>query len=501
MYGRNPRRYLRWTLLAVLGPVVAALSTAWLLAARFWGIALDEFVLTLAALDASCVIAIAWALFALRRRLRIIAAAPVSAGPPSSGQPSRGDVMTESIGLPRRLTVVCMLHVVPISGLLAAALLAGFADDWTWSALDVAQFVLGLAATIAWGGWAAFLYLDLTQQPVRAALRCREAAGTAEPTSVAARFVGYIGCLALVCGAVVGTGIVDAESSDGILRACLLASAITLLVMPLSILPLTLTVAHPIRRLIAGTRAVGAGNLEVEVPVTSSDELGELAGSFNQMVEDLKIAAGELRDSRARVVTSADAARRRVERDLHDGAQQSLVLLNLKLGLAERLAGDNPAEVPALLVEARADLAKALDELRDLAHGIYPAVLTNDGLPAALAEAVELAAIPAEFEADGAGRYPPEIEAAVFFCCLEALQNAAKHAGEAARVTVRLAEHDGELRFQVSDDGAGFDAGSANGSAGLQNMTDRIGALGGELRIESRPGAGTTVAGSVPLAR
>ncbi len=100
---------------------------------------------------------------------------------------------------------------------------------------------------------------------------------------------------------------------------------------------------------------------------------------------------------------------------------------------------------------------------------------------------------------EGAGRHPPEIEAAVYFCCLEALQNVAKHAGEDATATVRLSQDDGELRFEVTDDGRGFDAASANGSAGLQNMADRIGALGGELRVESSPGSGTTVAGSVPL--
>ena len=292
MYERDPRRYLRRSLLAILGPVVAALSVAWLLAARFWDLTAHEFVLTVAALDVSCLVAIAWALLTLRHTLRVIAGAPGAAAPQPSGQSSPADALTESIELPRRLTVTAILRVVPLSGPLAVLMLAGFADDWTWSALNVVQFVGGIAATIAWAGWAAFLYLDLTQQPVRAALRRREASGTARPTSIASRFVGYIASLALVCGAVVGTGIVDAESSDGLLRAYVLAFALGLLVLPLSIVPLTLTVAHPIRRLIAGTRAVGAGDLEVEVPVTSSDELGELAGSFNQMVEDLRIARG-----------------------------------------------------------------------------------------------------------------------------------------------------------------------------------------------------------------
>jgi signal transduction histidine kinase len=142
---------------------------------------------------------------------------------------------------------------------------------------------------------------------------------------------------------------------------------------------------------------------------------------------------------------------------------------------------------------------RALAELRDLAHGIYPAVLQNDGLPGALAEAAERAAIPATLQCDGAGRYPPELEAAVYFCCLEALQNAAKHAGDGAQAKVELSHRNSALVFAVADDGRGFDATNAPPSAGLQNMTDRIGALGGSLLIDSAPGRGTNVTGTIPL--
>ena len=201
---------------------------------------------------------------------------------------------------------------------------------------------------------------------------------------------------------------------------------------------------------------------------------------------------------RARIVAASDESRRRVERDLHDGAQQNLVLLNLKLGQIERAAAGNP-ELKPLIAESRAELERALGELRDLAHGIYPQVLTSDGLAAALSEASANSAIRVTIESNGAGRYPVEIEAAAFFCCLEALQNASKHAGEGASVTVSLSETDGELRFEVADDGIGFDPASVNGSAGLQNMADRIGALGGELAVDSAPGSGTRVSGSVPV--
>ena len=152
----------------------------------------------------------------------------------------------------------------------------------------------------------------------------------------------------------------------------------------------------------------------------------------------------------------------------------------------------------AMASEIREDLARALAELRDLAHGIYPAVLASDGLPGALQAAAERSSTPVAVESDGVGRYGQELEAAVYFCCLEALQNAAKHAGEGAKVSVRLSQVDGHVQFEVKDDGRGYDAASVGASAGLQNMADRLGALGGELHIESEPGAGTTVRGSVP---
>ena len=152
-----------------------------------------------------------------------------------------------------------------------------------------------------------------------------------------------------------------------------------------------------------------------------------------------------------------------------------------------------------MAAEVRADLARALAELRDLAHGIYPAVLESDGLPAALQAAADRSSMPVTVDADGVGRYAQELEAAVYFCCLEALQNAAKHAGEGATVSVRLSQADGHVQFEVGDDGIGYDVAAIGASSGLQNMADRIGALGGELQIESTPGAGTTVRGCVPM--
>ena len=152
-----------------------------------------------------------------------------------------------------------------------------------------------------------------------------------------------------------------------------------------------------------------------------------------------------------------------------------------------------------MAAEIRTDLASALAELRDLAHGIYPAVLESDGLPAALEAAADRSSMTVTVDSDGVGRYAQELEAAVYFCCLEALQNAAKHAGDGATVSVRLSQADGHVHFEVADDGVGYDIAALGASSGLQNMADRIGALGGDLHIESEPGAGTTVRGSVPI--
>ena len=318
-------------------------------------------------------------------------------------------------------------------------------------------------------------------------------------------------------------GSVGHSPTSRMLGAVAIAGVIALTFTPVLIRAVTDSVTGPVRTLTSATVRAAAGHLDLPVPVTSDDELGVLTRSFNDMMRglrerealrdekveltsalavslaDLQRRAEELRASRARVVTAADVERRRMERDLHDGAQQQLVLLGLKLGLAGRLIEEDPAAATAMQGELRADLHQALGQLRELAHGIYPAVLEDQGLPAALREAVARAAIPAELRCDGAGRYRPEAEAAVYFCCLEALQNAAKHAGEGANVTVSLAERGGSLLFEVTDDGHGYDTTVRLASAGLQNMADRIGALGGELTIRSAPRSGTTIFGSISL--
>jgi signal transduction histidine kinase len=316
----------------------------------------------------------------------------------------------------------------------------------------------------------------------------------------------------LIAAAMVGA--YDNLAPNGYARATIAlgVALVTTAVATIIFLIINRSLFSPIDTLIAATERVRAGDIETPVPVLSDDELGTLAHGFNQMLaslhqrtgeleasrEDLRHQAEELRLSRERIVTAADHARRQLERDLHDGAQQRLVLLGLKLAMAQRLVEMDP-NAKTLHEELRAELNHTLKELRDLAHGIYPAILESEGLPGALEEVAQRSPIPTELDCDGTGRHAAEVEAAVYFCCLEALQNTAKHAGPDARATVRLAEQPDGLSFDVIDNGPGFDTMAANRSSGIQNMTDRIGALGGELRIESTPGQGTRITGRIPL--
>ena len=223
-----------------------------------------------------------------------------------------------------------------------------------------------------------------------------------------------------------------------------------------------------------------------------------LDAALQTTLDELRKQADELRESRARIVATADAERRRVERDLHDGAQQHLVALAVNLRLAQEIIADDPAAGTEMLTEMAEDIQVTIRELRELAHGIYPPLLADAGLPEALRAAAARSPIPVSVNADGIGRYSPGVETAVYFCCLEALQNAAKHAPE-ARAQVRIWEESGGLLFSVSDNGPGFNAGKARSGHGFVNMADRLGAIGGTVRWESQPGHGSTISGSLPV--
>jgi len=203
----------------------------------------------------------------------------------------------------------------------------------------------------------------------------------------------------------------------------------------------------------------------------------------------------ELRASRARIVEAADAARRKLERDLHDGAQQRLVGLALSLRMARDRLGSDPDQARALLDEASEELARATDELRELARGIHPAVLTDRGLSAALTALAKRSPLTVELD-DGVGeRLPEPVEAAAYFVVAEALTNAARHAGT-DRARVEVARRDGLLRVAVRDEGRG---GADPAGSGLRGLADRVQALDGELDISSAPGSGTRIEARIPL--
>ncbi|MFL5736542.1 MAG: histidine kinase [Actinomycetota bacterium] len=257
-----------------------------------------------------------------------------------------------------------------------------------------------------------------------------------------------------------------------------------------------------------GEELLGAIALEKprsEPPSPTEEKLvQDLAAQAGLVLRNARLTAEllanveELRASRRRLVQAQDEERRKIERNLHDGAQQQLVAVNVQLGLLQRQAED-PEKVKQAATRLQSAVTDALDDLRDLARGIYPPLLADKGLPEALAAQGRKAVVPTSVEPDSVGRYPQEIEAAVYFCALEALQNIGKYA-HASSALVRLSQENGELRFEISDDGEGFDAESTSYGTGLQGMADRLAAIGGELAVESAPGSGTTIRGAIPVA-
>lgn len=246
-----------------------------------------------------------------------------------------------------------------------------------------------------------------------------------------------------------------------------------------------------------------------EMSPTEEKLLEDLARQAGLVMRNLRLNAelldrlDDLKASRQRLVSAQDEERRRLERNLHDGAQQHLVALKVHLTLAEDLAdelGSEGEELLDVLTQLKVQVGDALEELRDLARGIYPPLLAAEGLGVALASHARKVKVPVEVTATGVGRYTPDVEAAIYFCCLEALQNISKYA-EAAHVTLVLEEIEDDLSFEIVDDGHGFDVESVRKGAGTQNMSDRIESLDGGLTISSIPGQGTTIFGSVPVAR
>jgi signal transduction histidine kinase len=265
--------------------------------------------------------------------------------------------------------------------------------------------------------------------------------------------------------------------------------------------PVTATAAVRHGDLLLGALTVTKPRAEILAP-REQLLLTDLAAQAALMMRNARLTAelvdrlDELRASRQRLVQATDDARRRLERNLHDGAQQQLVAIKIKLGLAHRMA-DGDETLGPLLAALADETGDAIDNLRDLARGIYPPVLADQGLVAALRAQAVKAPLDVSVTANEVGRFHQNVEAAVYFCCLEALQNIVKYA-EADHARIDL-EFDGtQLQFAITDDGVGFDPRAMEHGAGLQNIADRLDALDGTLQIESRPGGGTTLRGRLP---
>jgi signal transduction histidine kinase len=223
----------------------------------------------------------------------------------------------------------------------------------------------------------------------------------------------------------------------------------------------------------------------------------DLASQAGLVLRNVRLVE-ELRASQRRLVTAQDQERRRLERNIHDGAQQQLVALSVKTRLARDLTPRDPGKAAEMLTQIDAEIQKTLEDLRDIARGIYPPLLVDKGLGVALDAQARRSLVPTTVQAERIGRYPPELEAAVYFSCLEALQNVTKYA-DASSATVTLTQSNGHLTFEVADDGSGFDPEAVRSGTGLQGIADRLSALHGELTILSEPGAGTRVRGRIEV--
>jgi signal transduction histidine kinase len=255
------------------------------------------------------------------------------------------------------------------------------------------------------------------------------------------------------------------------------------------------SIVLPIRRTSSMAGRLAEGDLQVRLPETGPGEIGALERAFNRMGASLEESEAELRASRARIVAAADESRRRIERDLHDGAQQSLVRTVISLKLARRELGEQDGEMAKLVDEALGHAERANEELRELAHGILPAVLTRGGLRAGVDALASRLPLPVSVDVRKE-RLPRSLEATAYFITAEALTNVVKHA-RAHRAEVHAAVNGESLHLEIRDDGAG--GATADGGSGLLGLKDRAAAVGGDLNVDSPPGGGTVITATLPL--
>lgn len=508
LYSRRGARYPQicaGLAIAELMGVLTPVST--LVTGRYMGLSVREWIVSFAVAEPCLVLSVLAARIAARREYRLVRlwCAGVRDGldhtevaEAARVLPTKLFVVTAACAFATALplgvlTTLEQIHRVRFGDFLLL-LLAGFLFS-LWGIVWLWQFrELALRPIIAGIG------VDVVAVPGRARL-----SGLAVKLSVA------LGSAFLVGSVYGGALSADAGTAfEGLLRlievTLIVCGGFGLFLVPV----MSPALLEPIRSLTQATRRVGRGDLSGRVPVITGDEIGVLAASFNDMLLGLRERTelradnarlvADLQASRERLVNAAVAVRRRVERDLHDGAQQQLVVVRVA---ARKIRAELAAESrdTSGIEQLEKHVVRAIEELRDLAHGVYPAQLDAEGLASALADVAARATIACEVRCAGLPRSRGEVEAAVYFSCTEALHNAEKYAGDGARVCIELVADGPALAFRVSDDGAGFEVGRLRPTSGLQNIVDRVGAVGGEVDVRSAPGRGTEIRGRIPNAR
>ena len=375
---------------------------------------------------------------------------------------------------------------------------------------DVSIVVVLLAILAPNGAAGFFVYLILEQllRPVARAAATRSGALAPPPRAgISLRtklLIGLPSVNFMTAYAAVGHASHASTVAARLTLGVLAALAVTLTISMVLTVTLTRSFSEPVRELTDATDRVERGDLSTGVAPLVDDELGVLAGRFNEMVVGLRERESfrsrnvelleEVRASRARIVEASDAERRRVERNIHDGAQQQLVALAVKLKLLEEdVADDERARAKVVEIEDR--LKGALGELRELARGLHPTVLTTDGLPLALDQLAARAPLPVSVSAPSE-RFPETVESTAYFVACEALANVAKYA-QATQAQITVEQRNGQLTVEVSDDGVG--GAHASPGSGLAGLLDRVAALDGTIAIDSPAGAGTKVTAELPL--
>lgn len=508
LYEKYPVRYgvLVLAIAMVWGAVLAVLHDVYF-GARLYGLSTSQFLVVLAVGESGLAIAAVAGFVRVRSGVRVLVSW-LRAG--SRSREMAGQLLQSLYALPRRFVIATAIVGTALGVVPGGYLVLQYGHGLTFND-SLVTFIAGVGpvmytVTFIWF-WLEYAVRRIITD---ASSWVPEAAAASPRTHVG---LGAKLTLGLSASTVASAELVSAfaqrrgSRGTGMTHIVAWTAGASTVYLATVAVTVALMILVPVRNLIRGTNAVSTGDYDITVPVTTDDELGTLTSSFNTMVsglrerrrlrEDNEALVADLRASRARVVAAADAERKRVERNIHDGAQQRLVALGLDLRMLEDAAlGMRPDEIATGLAGARGALSAALAELRELARGLHPSILTTDGLHAALRQLAVRCAVPVQVDAP-TERFDDSVENAAYFVVAEGLVNVTKYAhASQTRVIVR---HDGtHLSVEVTDDGIGgarFDPGG-----GLTGLHDRILALDGTLTVHSPLGAGTTLYARIPVA-